>query len=81
MSKEKLTDLVTAGTRALGIPDLRLHDMRREATSALRDLGFDKDARKKITGHRSDDIHERYVAITLESLHEQYEQARPKKRR
>jgi hypothetical protein len=50
--------------------------MRREATSALRDLGFDRDARKKITGHRSDDIHERYVAITLESLHEQYQQAR-----
>lgn len=72
LSPEKLTDMVTAGTRALGIPDLRLHDMRREATSSLRDLGFDKDARKKIVGHRSDEIHERYTAITLESLHEQY---------
>jgi integrase len=72
VSVEKLTDSVTEGTRALGIPDLRLHDMRREATSALRDLGFDKDARKKVTGHRSDDVHERYIAITLESLHQQY---------
>lgn len=86
VSPEKLTDYVTAGTRALGIPDLRLHDMRREATSALRDLGFDKDARKRIVGHRSDEIHERYTAITLESLHEQYATAqgtppRPPRRR
>lgn len=78
MSPEKLTDNVTAGTRALGIPDLRLHDMRREATSKLRDLGFDKDARKKIVGHRSDEVHERYTAITLESLHQQYDAAQGK---
>jgi integrase len=78
LSPEKMTDMVTAGTRALGIPDLRLHDMRREATSALRDLGFDKDARKKIVGHRSDEIHERYTAITLESLHDQYTAAQGK---
>jgi integrase len=81
MSPEKLTDNVTAGVRALGIPDLRLHDMRREATSALRDLGFDKDARKRIVGHRSDEIHERYTAITLESLHQQFADAQGTKPR
>lgn len=86
VSAEKLTDVVTEGVRALGIPDLRLHDMRREATSALRDLGFDKDARKKIVGHKSDEVHERYTAITLESLHQQFDAAqgkpqRPKRRR
>lgn len=76
VSPEKMTDLVTEGVRALGIPDLHLHDMRREATSALRDLGFDKEARKKITGHKSDEVHDVYVAITLESLHQQFDAAR-----
>jgi integrase len=68
-SREAMTDNVTSATRALGIPDLRLHDMRREATSRLREMGFDTDERKAITGHKSDAIHERYVAVTLESLH------------
>ena len=72
VSREALTDAVTAGARALGIPDLRLHDMRREATSRLRELGFDADARKAVTGHRSDEIHSRYVSVTLDELHQQY---------
>lgn len=75
VSPEKLTDSVTAGTRALGIPDLRLHDMRREATSALRDMGFDADARKAVTGHKSDAVHSRYVKVELTDLHQQYETA------
>jgi len=78
VSRETLTDSVTAGVRALGIPDLRLHDMRREATSRLRELGFDADARKAVTGHRSDEVHSRYVAVTVESLHEQYADAQGK---
>lgn len=78
VSRETLTDSVTAGVRALGIPDLRLHDMRREATSRLRELGFDADARKAVTGHRSDEIHSRYVAVTLEDLHQQYDDAQGK---
>lgn len=78
VSRETLTDNVTAGTRALGIPDLRLHDMRREATSRLREIGFDADARKAVTGHRSDEIHSRYVAVTIESLHEQFDAAQGK---
>lgn len=87
VSRECLTDSVTAGTRALGIPDLRLHDMRREATSALREKGFDADARKAVTGHRSDEIHARYVAVSIESLHDQYAAAqgtpprRPRRRK
>lgn len=87
VSREALTDAVTAGTRELGIPDLRLHDMRREATSTLRELGFDREARKAITGHKSDEAHDIYVAVTLESLHAQYDAAaqdkppRPARRR
>ena len=81
VSREKLTDSVTAGTRALGIPDLRLHDMRREATSALRDMGFDADARKAVTGHKSDDVHSRYVKVSLDELHRRYEAAQEKQPR
>lgn len=81
VSRETLTDSVTAATRALGIPDLRLHDMRREATSRLRELGFDADARKAVTGHRSDEIHSRYVAVSIESLHEQFAAAQGKPQR
>lgn len=81
VSREALTDAVTAGTRALGIPDLRLHDMRREATSTLREMGFDREARKAITGHKSDEAHDIYVAVTLESLHDQYAAAQGKQQR
>lgn len=86
VSREALTDAVTAGTRALGIPDLHLHDMRREATSTLREMGFDREARKAITGHKSDDAHDIYIDVRLESLHQQYDAAqgttpRPARRR
>lgn len=81
VSREALTDAVTAGTKALGIPDLHLHDMRREATSALREMGFDREARKAITGHKSDEAHDIYVAVTLESLHQQYDAAQGTKPR
>lgn len=80
MSPETLTDNVTAAVRALGIPDLRLHDMRREATSALRERGFDRDARKAVTGHRSDAVHERYVVVPMQELHERYAAADPDKK-
>lgn len=75
VSPEKLTDSVTETVRALGIPDLRLHDMRREATSRLRELGFDRDARKAIVGHKSDEVHSIYVAVRMEDLHQQYDEA------
>ena len=72
VSAEKLTDTVTEGVRALGIPDLHLHDMRREANSALREMGFDEDARRAVLGHASKEMNSRYVAVTIESLHEQF---------
>lgn len=81
VSREALTDAVTQGTRELGIPDLHLHDMRREATSTLRELGFDREARKAITGHKSDEAHDIYIAVTLQSLHQQYDAAQGKPQR
>jgi integrase len=79
VSVEALTDNVTAGTRALGIPDLRLHDTRRAANSTLREMGFDDDARRAVLGHASKEMNSRYVAVTLESLHQQYAAAGPDK--
>lgn len=75
VSREALTDSVTEVTRALGIPDLHLHDLRREATSRLREMGFDQHERKAITGHRSDEAHEIYVAVKPESLHAKWDAA------
>lgn len=73
ISREKLTDTFTESCRALGIPNLHLHDLRRNAASALREMGFDDYERKKITGHRSDKVHERYIAVDIESLHQKYD--------
>jgi len=81
VSREALTDAVTAGTKALDIPNLHLHDMRREATSAMRDLGLDASARKAVTGHRSDAVHEIYVAVDLQQLHAQFDAAQGKQQR
>lgn len=81
ISPETLTDSVTAAVKALSIPDLRLHDLRRHATTRLRELGFDADARKAITGHRSDEIHSRYVAVTVEELHARFDAAQDKLQR
>lgn len=78
VSRETLTDSVTAGARALGIPDLHLHDLRREANSTLRELGFDDDARRAVLGHSSREMNSRYVAVSLESLHEQFDAAQGK---
>lgn len=78
VSPEKLTDSVTAGVRALGIPDLHLHDFRRQANSALRELGFDDDARRAVLGHASKEMNSRYVAITIESLHQAFDAAQGK---
>lgn len=81
VSPEKMTDLFTEATRALGIPDLRLHDLRRGAASRLQELGFDEIERMAITGHRSTEIHARYVQPTPEHLHAKFEAATGKRRR
>jgi integrase len=78
MHEQTITKGFTKACRELGIPDLHLHDLRREAASRLREIGFDTDERKRITGHASDRMHERYVAVRLEDLHKKYRAARKK---
>lgn len=75
LTLERLTDSVTEACKELGIPNLHLHDLRRNAASKLRELGFDQHERKAITGHRSDEAHEIYISVTTESLHRKYDAA------
>lgn len=77
---EKITDLFTAATRACGIPDLRLHDLRHLASSRLQELGFDDVERMAITGHKSVGMNARYKHPTPEHLHEKFTAATKKPR-
>ena len=75
VSPEKITDLFTAATRACGIPDLRLHDLRHLASSRLQELGFDDVERMSIVGHRSVAMNARYTHPTPEHLHAKFDAA------
>ncbi len=75
ISPEKITDTFTAATRALGIPDLRLHDLRHLASSKLQEMGFDDVERMAITGHKSVGMNARYTHPTPEHLHEKFNAA------
>ena len=75
VSPEKITDLFTAATRACGIPDLRLHDLRHLASSRLQELGFDDVERMSIVGHRSVGMNARYTHPTPEHLHAKFDAA------
>lgn len=81
ISLEKFTDMFTAATRELGIPDLRAHDMRHGASSRLQELGFDESERMAITGHRSARQNQAYTHPTPEHLHEKFDRATKTKRR
>jgi integrase len=70
-----MTDEFTAACRELGIPDLRLHDLRHLASSTLQELGFDDVERMAVTGHRSVDMNARYTHPTPKHLHAKYEEA------
>ena len=72
ISPEKITDLFTAATRACGIPDLRLHDLRHLASSRLQEMGFDDVERMAITGHKSVAMNARYTHPTPEHLHAKF---------
>lgn len=75
LALEKISDLFTAATRALSIPDLHLHDLRHLASSTLQELGFDDVERMAITGHRSVSMNARYTHPTPEHLHAKFDEA------
>jgi integrase len=75
VSPEKITDLFTAACKDLGIPDLRLHDLRHLASSRLQELGFDDVERMAILGHQSVQMNARYTHATPEHLHSKFDAA------
>lgn len=66
---QTLTKAVSNVTRRLGIPDLRLHDLRHEASSRLRDEGFDEIERMAVLGHTRPEQNASYTHVTLPALH------------
>lgn len=69
---------VTAGFQrvrnALGIEDLRYHDLRREGASRLFEAGFSIEEVAQVTGHRSLNVlWQVYTELYPKSLHEKFE--------
>lgn len=59
----------TDACKALGIPDLHLHDLRHEGISAMFERGFDIAHVAVVSGHRDWKHLKRYTQIKPESLH------------
>jgi len=64
---------ITSGWRTvrknLGIPDLRYHDLRREAASRLAEMGMPINIVAKVTGHKNLNIlHNIYTAIDIKAF-------------
>lgn len=75
---------VTAGFQrvrnALGINDLRYHDLRREGASRLFEAGFSIEEVAQVTGHRSLNVlWQVYTELYPKSLHEKYNALQSKK--
>lgn len=62
-----------AACKTLGIEGLRWHDLRHEASSRLRDLGFEAIERQAILGHRTERMNARYTHVRVADLHRKYE--------
>ncbi|MCV5779238.1 tyrosine-type recombinase/integrase, partial [Escherichia coli] len=66
---------------ALGIEDLRYHDMRREGASRLFEAGFIIEEVAQVTGHRSLNVlWQVYAELFPKSLHEKYDALHAKKK-
>ncbi|MDE9543717.1 tyrosine-type recombinase/integrase [Xenorhabdus bovienii] len=75
---------VTAGFQkvrnALGIEDLRYHDLRREGASRLFEAGFSIEEVAQVTGHRSLNVlWQVYTELYPQSLHEKFNKLMQKK--
>jgi integrase len=66
---QTLSKYFTEACRDLAIPDLHLHDMRHEGTSALFEQGYTIEQVALVTGHKSWSNLKRYTQLKPESLH------------
>lgn len=67
---QTMTKYFTEACKALGIPDLHLHDLRHEGISAMFEAGFDIPQVAVVSGHKDWRHLKRYTNIKPESLHE-----------
>lgn len=66
---QTLSKYFTDACKALSIPDLHLHDMRHEGTSALFEQGYQVQQVALVTGHKSWTHLKRYTQLKPEDLH------------
>jgi site-specific recombinase XerD len=52
----------------IGMPDLRFHDLRHSAASAVRQAGVDLDTVGDVLGHKSRQSTKRYAHLGIEHL-------------
>jgi integrase len=57
-------------TKAAGLPGLLVHDMRRSAVRRMVRRGISKHAAKRISGHKTDSIFDRYDIVDEQDLAE-----------
>ena len=62
--------------KAVGLQGLRLHDMRRAATTDLAKIGLSAPLIQSVTGHKSLHSLQHYLAISPEDFHKAYAQAK-----
>lgn len=72
-----LSKYFTDTCKALGIPDLHLHDMRHEGTSRLFEQGLTIPEAALVTGHKSWANLKRYTQLQPEALTQQERASRP----
>ncbi len=69
INKETPSSLFPRACKALGIEDLRFHDLRHEGISRLFEQGYTIEQVALISGHRSWNMLSRYVQLRAKDLH------------
>lgn len=69
---QTMTKYFTEACRALGVPDLHLHDLRHEGISRMFEQGFDIPQVSIVSGHRDWRHLRRYTQLKPESLHDSH---------
>ncbi|RMG24903.1 MAG: site-specific integrase, partial [Methanobacteriota archaeon] len=70
MSEDSITQAFCRVRDALGIKDLRFHDLRHEATSRLFEKGLNPMQVSAITGHKTLSMLKRYTHLKAQDLAE-----------
>ena len=55
---------------AAGLPGLLIHDLRRSAVRNMEQAGVPRSVAMKLTGHKTENIYQRYAIVSDSDLHE-----------